>query len=55
MSFNNNKTDATSGAGTAYPPGAPAFIPDLVSSSCVLLYSWNNTNISIKISYLQFS
>jgi hypothetical protein len=36
--------------------GAPAFIPDRVSSTCVLYTcSWNNTNISIKISYLQFS
>jgi hypothetical protein len=34
---NNNRTGATDGAGSVYPPGTPAFILGLMRGSCLLL------------------
>jgi len=40
VSFNNNTTGATSGAGTAYHSGAPGFTPRFLWGLCCSIHSY---------------
>ena len=39
MLFNNNMNDVTSGGGTAYPSGAPKFMPSFQWAWACLIFS----------------